>query len=444
MPALSTILAIGAGAVVLAAVLLAFLVGRELGPAAGLRSPQRILLAAALGSGVIAFSLKLAIMTGLSWADREGRAFATHAPATAPSNIEAELPSPIAGVTVWEALPSAAPEPTDNPTTPEKIRLGGRLFGDKRLSRDGTVACASCHDLGAGAGAEPRPVSTGIGNQRGRRNAPTVYNVAFQVRLFWDGRARSLEEQALGPLANPIEMGNDDLDALARRLAVDASYRDAFAEAFGPGESITKERIAEAIATFERTLVTPDAPYDDFVRGDPSALTPQQLRGMALFESVGCISCHTGPSFSRASILAPEKGRAAFRLFPVRKTDLTAQYGLDQDLGAARGGEAGMWRVPSLRNVALTAPYFHNGAVSDLTEAVRIMTTAQLGRVVQDRGPAEPVIEWNVQQRRVTRFTPGTISEAEIADIVAFLHALTSETLKDLRARAAPLGSDTR
>lgn len=443
MPALSTILVIGAGAVVLAFVLLALLVGRDLGPAARLRYPQRVLLAAALGSGVIAFSLKLAIISGLSLVDRDGRALATAPPIAVPIDNELGLPSPIPVTTVWEALPWAAPEPADNPTTPAKVRLGQRLFEDKLLSRDGTVACASCHDLGAGAGAEPRAVSTGVGDQRGRRNAPTVYNAAFQARLFWDGRARSLEEQALGPLANPIEMGNDDLDALVRRLASDASYRDAFAQAFGALEPITKERIADAIAAFERTLVTPDAPYDRFVRGDASALTPQQLRGMALFESVGCINCHAGPAFSRASFLAPEHGRAAFRLFPVRKTDLIAKYGLDQDHGLARGGEVGIWRVPSLRNVALTAPYFHNGGVSDLTEAVRIMATVQLGRVIRDHGPAEPVIAWDARQKRVTRFTPDTISETEIADIVAFLHALTSDTLSKISARG-DRGGETR
>lgn len=337
MPALSTILMIGAGAVILAVVLLVLLVSRDLGPAARLRAPQRVLLAVALGSGAIALSLKLLIMVGLSWVDREGRTFAMHVPTVAPSNIETESKSPVAGVTIWEALPSVAPEPADNPTTPEKIRLGRRLFEDKRLSRDGTVACISCHDLGAGTGAEPRAVSTGIGNQLGRRNAPTVYNAAFQARLFWDGRAHSLEEQALGPLSNPIEMGNGDLEGLAQRLANDASYRDAFAAAFGPGEPITKDRIADAIAAFERTLVTPDASYDRFVRGDPSALTPHQLRGMALFESVGCVNCHTGPAFSRASFLTPEQGRAGFRLFPVRKTALIAKYGLDKDAGAARG-----------------------------------------------------------------------------------------------------------
>lgn len=215
-----------------------------------------------------------------------------------------------------------------------------------------------------------------------------------------------------------------------------AAVREAFAAAFGPGQPISIGPIAQAIAAYERTLITPDAPYDRFVRGDASALTQQQLRGMALFESVGCVGCHTSPSFSRASILTPEKGHAGMRLFPVWPNELTAKLMLDVDRGAASTGSVGLWRVPSLRNVELTAPYFHNGSVPDLTEAVRLMAETELARVVQDAVPADTVIGWDAAQHRITRYTPLTISQADIADIVAFLRSLTSNRLRT--ATAAP------
>jgi cytochrome c peroxidase len=184
-----------------------------------------------------------------------------------------------------------------------------------------------------------------------------------------------------------------------------------------------------AIAAFERTLVTADAPYDRFVRGDASALDAQQLRGMALFETAGCVTCHSGPNFSSASVLAPERGAAGMRLFPARASPYTARYRFADDSGAAAPGGPGVWRVPSLRNVALAAPYFHNGSVDDLTEAVRIMATVEAGRVISDSPRVEPVVSWSADSRRIMRYTPSTLSEADVADIVAFLKALTSERL---------------
>ena len=241
------------------------------------------------------------------------------------------------GAVKWEPLPLTAPEPANNPSTPEKIALGARLFADSALSRDGTVACVSCHDTKRGGGADGRQFSRGIGGQLGGRNAPTVFNAAFQAWQFWDGRAHSLEEQALGPIANPVEMGSTDLNAVVERLKADRSYVDAFAAAFGAGEPVSIERVAQAIAAYERTLITPDAPYDRFVRGDQSALTPQQVRGMALFESAGCADCHSGPNFSSASMLAPDRGGTGLQAVPGATLRLRCE--IRPDRGFRRAGK---------------------------------------------------------------------------------------------------------
>ena len=426
----SPLLLTGAGAFVAGLAAAILIVWRDLAPTARLSPLQRAALVVALGGGVLAFGLKLAVIETLSLADRAR---------LAPTLTIAEpdpLPAHEVGRPVWQPLPAVAPFPPDDPPTPEKVALGRRLFFAGELSRDGTLSCASCHDLDRGGG-DGRPTAVGIGGAVGPRNTPTVWNAAFQARLFWDGRARSLEEQALGPIANPIEMGADPAE-VARRLAADASWRVDFAAAFGDATPIVPETVARALAAFERSLITPDAPFDRFLAGDTSALTPQQLRGMSLFETVGCIVCHAGPGFSRAGLLAPEEGRAGLRRFPSLPTPYTAKYRLTDDLGAARSGTAGIWRVPSLRNVALTGPWFHNCAVDDLAEAVRIMATVQAGRVVTDEPRVAPRISWDPETRRLTRHTPSPLSEEEIAAIVAFLEALTGDGLK---ARATSAGS---
>jgi cytochrome c peroxidase len=389
-----------------------------------------MMLIAALGCGVLVFGFKLAVIESLPLL---GRISAASIVAPPPLPVEAPEGGPqvTRGSVTWQALPTEAPAPPDNPTTPERVALGAKLFNDPRLSRDGSLSCASCHDVGpGGAGADGRRTSRGIDGKIGLRNAPTVYNAAFQTRLFWDGRARSLEEQALGPIANPIEMGNADLDSLARQVAADPDYRAAFAAAFGTAAEIDKARIAEAIAAYERTLITPDAPYDRFVRGEAGALSTQQLRGMALFESIGCVICHAGPNFSGASLLAPKGRRDPMRLFPGLVSPYSSQFQLIADLGAARSGERGVWRVPSLRNVALTAPYFHNGSVDDLAEAVRVMATVQTGRAVTDGIHAETKVSWSSTERKLTSYAPTILRESEVADLVAFLQALTSERLR--------------
>ncbi len=422
------ILLIGAGAVAAGLIVLAFLIQGDLARGTRLRLRQRLLLGAGLGLGIIAFSVKLAIISGLTLAGSHGdRPFAVHTVA-APPRIEE--PAVVIGAVKWEPLPLTAPAPATNPSTPEKIALGARLFADPMLSRDGTVACVSCHDTKRGGGTDGRQFSRGVGGQLGGRNAPTVFNAAFQARQFWDGRAHSLEEQALGPIANPVEMASTDLNVVVERLKADRSYAGAFAAAFGVGEPVSVEHLAQAIAAYERTLITPDAPYDRFVRGDQNALTPQQVRGMALFESSGCTDCHSGPNFSSASMLAPDRGGTGFRLFPAQPSAFDAKYGLTADSGArAKGSAPGLWRVPTLRNIALTAPYFHNGSVSDLTEAVRIMAVSQSGRVLSENPILQPAVSWLPGERRMMRYRQTPINEAEIADITAFLRALTSDRL---------------
>ncbi|CAG0949897.1 partial Cytochrome c551 peroxidase, partial [Anaerolineae bacterium] len=245
--------------------------------------------------------------------------------------------------------------------------------------------------------------------------------------LFWDGRAASLEEQAKGPLLNPIEMGMPSAAEVERRVAADAGYRDEFGRVFGSRQPITLDLVAKAIAAYERTLITPDAPYDRFVRGDASALSPAQIRGMALFESVGCVSCHQGPAFSDASLLG---GRMPLRMFPTNPNPYEEKYGLLADGGATgRRDVRGTWRVASLRNVALTGPWLHNGAVDKLADVVRIMATAQLGATVGTATPSVRSVEWSPRERAFIRSERRALGDREVADIVAFLESLSSDSL---------------
>ncbi|MCU7932304.1 MAG: c-type cytochrome [Candidatus Thiodiazotropha sp. (ex Codakia rugifera)] len=429
-----------------AAVLLT-MVRYELGPKSRLARGGQWLLATALGTGILAFALKLVIMlaivnfpeTLVEPLIRKAiveRPVAVADPLYGMTSPQRFVWQPLPMVTesistgshattnnstyVWEALPEQAPSPKNNPVTPEKVALGERLFFDKKLSRDGTLSCSTCHDVIGGSGDDGRARSIGIDGQQGGRNAPTVWNTAFQSVLFWDGRAVSLEEQAKGPLVNPTEMGMVSLTAVEERIRKDTTYQQAFAQAFGVEQPITIQRIVEAIAAYERTLITPDTPYDRFVRGDLDALSPEQLQGMALFQSLGCVSCHFGPNFSGASLFDP---RAPMRIFPIYPTPYEQQYELTHDSGAAGGGGGrGSWRVPSLRNVALTGPWFHNGSVTDLAEAVRVMSSVQLGRTGR-------YLVWADTNKVFTQLDRPELDEHEVNDIVAFLHALSSDKL---------------
>lgn len=308
---------------------------------------------------------------------------------------------PLIGGAAAEPLPASAPQPTDNPSTPAKVELGRRLYFDPRLSADGTVSCNSCHGLDTG-GVDGKPVSTGVGGKQGGRNSPTVWNAAFNSTQFWDGRAASLEAQAQGPVTNPVEMAMKDADAVAARLKAIPDYAPAFAAAFPDDPQPTLANVGRAIAAFERTLITPGSAYDRYEQGDKTALTAQQQRGLATFSEVGCVACHSGPAFNGPQASLPP-GTGFYQRFPTYPdSPLVAKYALNKDQGRYEvthdEADRHLFKVPTLRNVALTAPYFHTGSVPTLSEAVRVMGKVQLHRDLTDE---------------------------QVADIVAILGALT-------------------
>lgn len=299
----------------------------------------------------------------------------------------------------WQALPDAPPTPANNPTTAAKVELGKMLFMDPRFSSTGTVSCNSCHNIMEG-GDDSRSVSMGVHGKTGGRNAPTVWNSAFHSVQFWDGRAPLLEDQAKGPVANPIEMGMKDVETAMDRVKKIPGYKTEFDKAFGKN-NMTVENAAKAVAAFERTLITPNSPYDKYVKGDHKAMNPQQLRGMKKFEQVGCTSCHSGAAFN-----GPQQklGQGFYVMFPTFDSKYVKQYKLNEDKGreeaTGKVADRGMFRIPTLRNITDTAPYFHNGSVNNLNEAVRVMAKSQLNL---------------------------TLAEKDVTDIVAFLGALTGE-----------------
>lgn len=435
---LSSFAVTGILAVVGASVAIMLLVRSDLGASGRVpRDGTRWFLAGALGMGVTSFAVKMAVAAAVvGFPDTLVLPLIADAGNPAPRS-ESGDGSGLAGFAVsaslasWRSLPDRPPDPPGNPTTPEKVALGKRLFHDTALSIDGTVSCATCHDTERLGGADGRPTAVGVTAVPGKRNTPTVWNAAYQTALFWDGRASSLEEQATGPLTNPDEMGNTSLEAVERRVSADPAYRAAFSSAFGDESPVTARRIVAAIAAYERTLVTPDAPYDRFVRGEPDALSQAQRRGMSLFRSVGCATCHSGPAFGGSGTFGAP---SPFRLFPTASTPearaTVERYSLAGDRGRAASSEGrGLWRVPSLRNVAATGPWFHNGAVRNLEEAVRVMAVTQLGAVVGgDPRMAEDAI-LSADGQTLTTVRRRFLSDGDVADIAAFLHALTSNTL---------------
>jgi cytochrome c peroxidase len=301
----------------------------------------------------------------------------------------------------WQPLPDKAPEPADNPTTPEKVELGRMLYFDPRFSSTGTVSCNTCHNLMLG-GEDNRNFSMGVHGQMGGRSSPTVWNAAFASSQFWDGRAPSLEEQAKGPVVNPVEMGMSEVETAMDRVRAIPAYKPYFERAFGKDDPLTVDNAAKAVAAFERTMITPNSPYDRFVKGDKSALDASQQRGMESFASLGCTACHSGPAFSGP---VGEAGKGFFMRFPTFQDNAyVSEYHLLEDNGrfdaTGKEGDKHLFKVPTLRNVALTAPYFHNGSVATLEEAVRVMAKTQLNQ---------------------------SLSDEQVTDIVAFLQGLTGE-----------------
>jgi cytochrome c peroxidase len=275
-----------------------------------------------------------------------------------------------------EPVPYGLQPVDDNPVTREKIALGKMLFFDPRLSASGVISCNTCHNLGTG-GDDNLPTSVGHGWQKGPRNSPTVLNAVFNAAQFWDGRAEDLKAQAKGPIQAGVEMANEPAQVVATLNSM-PEYVERFGVSF-PGEDdpVTFDNMAKAIEAFEVTLVTPNAPFDQWLEGNDGALSDAQKAGLELFIDKGCTSCHSGVNVGGqqyypfglikrpgADILPPEdKGR-----FRVTET-ASDEY---------------VFRASPLRNIALTAPYFHSGQIWDLEQAVAVMGTAQLGTQLSD------------------------------------------------------------
>jgi cytochrome c peroxidase len=325
--------------------------------------------------------------------------------------------------------------PAENPLTPAKVELGKRLYFDPRLSSDGTVACATCHDPRSGF-AEPRAVSVGVGGATGVRNSPTVLNAAFLAEQFWDGRARTLEEQALQPLVNPVEMGMPDHAAVEAKLRGIADYPPLFGAAFGD-EAITIERASQAIASFERTLLSLDAPIDRFLAGDARAIPEAARRGWDLFNGKArCNNCHghvgafplfTDELYHNIGVAAKEVSfEALARRVEGQPEDLAKlahEAGINQlgrFLVTKERKDIGAFKTPQLRNVALTAPYMHDGSEKTLADVIEFY----------DRGGnPNPWLDGGMLALALTA--------GEKADLVALLETFTSDDLE----RFEPLGA---
>jgi cytochrome c peroxidase len=322
--------------------------------------------------------------------------------------------------------------PLDNPLTRAKVALGERLYFDKRLSNDGTTSCGSCHDP-ANAFADHLTVAIGAQNTSGLRNTPTILNAMFVEALFWDGRANSLEEQAKQPILNPFEMAMSTGDTVVSRLNVVPEYRQQFRQAFGK-EGITVDTIVKAIASYERTLISADSPFDRFIAGNSQAITPSQKRGWELFKGKAkCIECHTfsqaSPFFSdfkfhNTGIVAREL--SVEQLSGLTKEIINNEHGdsvpslahtqglteLGRFLITRKHEDIGAFRTPTLRDIELTSPYMHNGSEKTLIDVVHFYNRG---------GNANPNLD--------KRLRPLGLNDSEMNDLVEFMRALTSDVV---------------
>jgi len=327
-------------------------------------------------------------------------------PGSSPTGSEPVAPAPPVAATparepinprLLRRFRPVATETTTTPRpSPELVDLGRMLWFEPRFSKDGTISCNSCHDLGK-YGADGRPTSVGDAGRRGRRNAPTVYNTAEHFVLLWDGRASDAVKQATMPIENPIEMGSSR-ERVESFLGSIPEYRERFAKAFPGGGQPTLEQVAEALAAFERGLETISR-WDEFLAGREDALTDGEVHGLRLFLDLGCVTCHTGPqvgasSFQRAGAVEPWPNQAD-----------KGRFELTND-----PADLMLFKVPTLKNVARTGPYFHDGSSADLADAVRRMGRYQLGL---------------------------TLEPGEVDALVQFLEALTGELPRDYIAAPA-------
>ena len=269
------------------------------------------------------------------------------------------------------------PIPDAVPVDENKVQLGKELYHDTRLSGDGTVSCASCHAIET-AGVDNHQYSDGINGLLGGINAPTSYNAVFNFVQFWDGRAATLADQAAGPPLNPVEMGSASFEEIAQRIAQDSEFTQRFCAVYPEG--LNEKTITDAIAEYEKTLITPNSPFDRYLKGDQQALTAEQIEGYALFKDYKCATCHAGVNMGGLSYELMGQRANYFQ-----DREVNAKSGLtDSDNGrwAQTGVERDRYRfkTPTLRNVALTWPYYHDGSVATLEEAIRMMAEYQVGR----------------------------------------------------------------
>ena len=299
-------------------------------------------------------------------------------------------------IEVPRGLPDEIPTPDDNPLSVNRIELGRRLFFDAILSEDGSTSCSTCH-LPERAFAGDKPKAIGIHGREGRRNAPSILNRALGTSQFWDGRAATLEEQALQPIQSSTELGSS-IDAVLERLKSREEYRRAFNNAFLDG--ITADNVARALASFERSLLTGDSPVDRFRTNDFIALSDEQRQGLWLFESRGqCWRCHSGPNF------ADERFHNTGVSWGAEPADL-GRFEVTND-----DSDRGKFKTPTLRNVALTGPYMHDGSIATLREVVQFYS-----RGGNDNPNLDPIIK------------PLELTERDVEHLVAFLEAVTGST----------------
>lgn len=294
--------------------------------------------------------------------------------ASAPTAKEAAKPATIDAnlLSAFGAVKAKIESPA-NPITDDKVALGRTLYFDNRLSKNHDLSCNSCHDL-AKYGVDGQPTSAGHKGQKGNRNSPTVFHAAGHTTQFWDGREKTIEDQALKPIQNPVEMALKDEKAIVDVLKSIPGYAPLFKKAFADDkEPISAANAAKAIGAFERTLVTPSR-WDKFLGGDQAALTDEEKAGFNRFSSVGCISCHSGTylggsDFKKLGFVKPWTG----------KTDDVGRMAVTKD-----EADKLAFKVPSLRNVEKTAPYFHDGSVATLDEAIKLMAKHQIGKELSD------------------------------------------------------------
>jgi len=278
----------------------------------------------------------------------------------------------------FQPLPESV-EKAENPSNEDKVALGRMLFHDTRLSKSNTFSCNSCHNL-ATFGVDNNPVSIGHGWKTGSRNSPTVFNAAAHFVQFWDGRAADVEEQAKGPVLNPVEMGSPHAEFVVDRIKHIPDYQKLFAAAFpNDAEPLTYDNMANAIGAFERKLLTPSR-FDRFLQGDGSALTTEEKAGIKSFVDAGCTTCHLGANLGGNMYQKFGLANGPYWKFTGSATEDEGRFDVTQ-----KEPDKYVFKVPGLRNITRTYPYFHDGSVWDLNEAVKIMAKTQLNRDLSDQ-----------------------------------------------------------